>query len=287
MWERFKKWYFAWGPRIRYGTHPEAIEVEKCEEHTCLNCGTEFRGEFCPGCGQRGNVGRLTFLGAIDNLLGVFASMDKGLVHTCTDLFYRPGFMMRDYVKGHRVEYIRPIQLLFLLSTVYLFIHYVLYQHAEADAFVLTDSEGNPLVLPGLAGVCVSLVNAMLSNRAVLALISVAIFLLPMWLAFRKTEIGRDTSLTEFFFVMVYVACQQMLFNILNLPLDYLMGAEGSNGVGMSLLLMIWSFHQYFDVSWKSCALHCVIGSFLLSIPLIVVLAFVNMYNHFGWTFLW
>lgn len=287
MWERFKKWYFAWGPRIRYGTHPEPIEVETGEEHTCLNCGTRFRGDYCPGCGQQGNVGRLNIRGAIDNLLGVFASMDKGLVHSCTDLLYRPGFMMRDYVKGHRVEYIRPIQLLFLLATVYLVIHYALYRQADTGAFSITDSEGNPLVLTGFLGACVSLVESMLSNRAILALISVAIFLLPMWLAFRRTEIGQDTTLTEFFFVMVYVACQQMLFNILNLPLDYLMGAEESNGVGMSLLLMIWSFHQYFDVSWRSCALHCVVGCFYLAIPVIVVLAFVNLFHHFGWTFLW
>lgn len=287
MLNKLKEKYFALGPRIRYGTHPRPVQPSEMAEHTCLNCGTTFQGNYCPGCGQRGDTRRLSMSSAIENLLGVLTSAERGIVHTCTDLLYRPGFMMRDYVKGHRAEYVKPIQLLFLLATIYLAIHYLLYHEGEGPTHFITDAEGNPLVLPGILGFGIKVVEAMMSNRAILALLSSSIFILPMWLAFRSTPIGKETTLTEFFYVMVYISCQQMIFNILNLPFDYLTGARESTGIGMSLLLLIWSFHQYFDVPWRKCTLYSFGGCVLLAIPVMIAILFANLYNHFGWTFLW
>ena len=99
----------------RQGKHTPALHVEESEAHVCLNCGTEFRGHFCPGCGQKADTQRLTLRHVMDNLVSLFTNADGRLWHTLRDLFGRPGFMMRDYMRGHRAEYIPPIQLLFFL----------------------------------------------------------------------------------------------------------------------------------------------------------------------------
>lgn len=127
MIEKIKKWYFGLASRIEKGNHPKSILVDECNEHTCLNCGTVFKGNYCPGCGQKGDTGRLSLRHALDNLLGVLASADKGLGHTIHELMLRPGNMMRDYVRGHRTEYVRPIQLLFLLASIYLGIPFFIF----------------------------------------------------------------------------------------------------------------------------------------------------------------
>ena len=88
-----------------------------------------------------------------------------------------------------------------------------------------------------------------------------------MWLAFRPTRIGRETTLVEFFFVMVYVSCLQMVFGVLQLPFDYIQGQEGGIGIGISFFFMVWSFRQYFLVSWRNSLLRCLLGSFYLGIP--------------------
>ena len=281
MRERIMNWYRTLGTRIDSGTHPRPIVVEEGEEHVCLNCGTHFRGDFCPGCGQRGNVGRLTVRSAIDNLLGVLASADKGLGHTIYELLLRPGHMMRDYVRGHRTEYTRPIQLLFLLSTVYLVVHYVFFQHAEQVDFSITDQEGRPIELQGTLGVMYGFLQEMLANRAFMSLGSVALMVLPMWLAFRQTPKGKETSLVEFFFVMVYVSCQQMVFNILQLPFDLIKGQEQSASVGLSFFFMVWSFHQYYEVTWRTSLWRCLQGTFILAVPVMVVLAGFKLYLHY------
>lgn len=279
--DRIVNWYRKLGLRIDSGTHPNSIVVEESEEHVCLNCGTHFRGNFCPGCGQRANVGRLTVRSAIDNLLEVMASADKGLFHTIYELLLRPGHMMRDYVRGHRTEYTRPIQLLFLLSTIYLVVHYVFFQHAEEVNVYISDIEGQPIEFQGTLGVIYDLAQGMLANRAFMALGTVVLMVLPMWLAFRNTPKGKETSLVEFFFVMVYVSCQQMVFNILQLPFDLIMGQEQSASVGLSFIFMVWAFHQYYEVSWKMSFWKCLQGTVIMAIPVMVVIAGVNLYLHY------
>lgn len=270
MIEKIKKWYFGLGPRIENGNHPKSVQVDECQEYTCLNCGTVFRGNYCPGCGQKGDTGRLSLRHALDNLLGVLASADKGLGHTLHELVMRPGYMMRDYVRGHRMEYIRPIQLLFLLASIYLVVHYVLFQHADKAEITLTDPDGTPLILPDIAGIIQSVLETILGNRAFVSLTSVALLWIPMWLAFRPTEVGRQTTLVEFFFVMVYVSCLQMVFGILQLPFDLIRGQEEGVGIGISYFFMVWSFHQYFSISWRSSLLRCLLGSIYLGIPFFV-----------------
>lgn len=255
------------GMRIEGGHHPGALQVADCDEHTCLNCGTTFRGNYCPGCGQRSDTGRLTVRHALDNLLEVLASADKGLGHTLHELLMRPGYMMRDYVRGHRVEYVRPIQLLFLLATIYLVVHYALFRHVEQSNIVLSDVNGNPMHLTGFIGSLQSMLENILGNRAFVSLVSAGLLWVPMWLAFRPTPVGRQTTLVEFFFVMVYVSCLQMVFCILQLPFDLIKGQEEGIGIGISFFFMVWSFRQYFLVSWRISMLRCLLGSLYLGFP--------------------
>ena len=269
MIEPIRKWYKELGVRIEGGHHPQALNVAECQEHTCLNCGTSFRGNYCPGCGQKADTGRLTLRHALNNLLGVLASADKGLGHTLHELLMRPGHMTRDYIQGHRVEYVRPIQLLFLLASIYLAVHYVFFLHTEQNTvFVTNILEGTNIRLSGFLQ---GLLESILSNRAFVSLVSAGLLWIPMWLAFRPTRIGRQTTLVEFFFVMVYVSCLQMVFSILQLPFDLIRGQEEGMGVGISFFFMVWSFRQYFLVSWRESVIRCLLGAFYLGIPFFLI----------------
>ena len=57
---------------------------------TCLNCGTEFEGNFCPECGQKADTGRFTMRFIFENLVAAFTSKDGGLWFTLKSLFTRP-----------------------------------------------------------------------------------------------------------------------------------------------------------------------------------------------------
>ena len=96
-------------------------EVETQAKTTqCLNCGTEFEGNFCPECGQNAETGRFTMRFIFENLLAAFLSKDGGIWFTLKNLFTRPGAMIVEILKGKRRRYFSPFPMLFFVLTFYL-----------------------------------------------------------------------------------------------------------------------------------------------------------------------
>ena len=96
----------------------------------CLNCGTEFEGDFCPKCGQSANTGRFTLKFILGNLLAAVLGRDGGIAYTFKNLFSRPGKMIVEILDGKRRMYVSPFPMLFLALTLYILI------------FTLTGSKG-------------------------------------------------------------------------------------------------------------------------------------------------
>ena len=80
--------------------------------HVCINCGKDFTGRFCPQCGQASHWSRFSWKQAILNLLDVWGLGNRPIFRTIRDLFWRPGYMARDYLNGHRQNYFPPFKLL-------------------------------------------------------------------------------------------------------------------------------------------------------------------------------
>lgn len=87
---------------------------------TCQNCNTTYTGNYCNRCGQSRNTPRYRFRNALKNILGGFTNIDNGFGRTLLELLYRPGYMIRDFIGGKRVQYFRPFQTLFVLAALYI-----------------------------------------------------------------------------------------------------------------------------------------------------------------------
>ena len=88
----------------------------------CLNCGTEFKGNFCPQCGQSADTKRFTIRFIFTNLLKAILSNDGGIWVTLKSLFTRPGQIMVDIIDGKRKSYFSPFPMLFLTLSLYVII---------------------------------------------------------------------------------------------------------------------------------------------------------------------
>ncbi len=108
--------------KLQDGNHMPEMNYDKVEEHVCLNCGTKFHGNFCPQCKQKATTARLTLKDTFRNFTDRFTHVDKGLLHTIIDLLIRPGYMVRDYLNGHRAEYIDPLMLLIIILAISFFL---------------------------------------------------------------------------------------------------------------------------------------------------------------------
>lgn len=96
---------------------------EEKENHdfcTCKNCGKTFQGNHCPHCGQSHHTARFSIRNIAQNILSGFFNIDDGFGRNLTELLYRPGYMMRDYLKGKRIHYYKPFQTLFVLAALYI-----------------------------------------------------------------------------------------------------------------------------------------------------------------------
>lgn len=253
---RSKKWVRWIRYKQEHGSHPEPVQVAEQEQHVCMNCHTEFRGLYCPNCGQASSTGRLTLYHAFENLVGIFTNVERGFIHTCIDLIYRPGYMMRDYVGGRRVEYVKPIQLLFFLVTVYLCLHYALYFKGVGDFMGGTQVN---LELDGIWEKVVAVVRDLLANNELRMVLEMLLMVLPLKFCFRKNEYGRTLNMVEFFYILIFMQCQQVIFDLFKMPWNRLWGID-SNGLGvdMSVLLMTWNFHQLFKLSWRKALLRAI-----------------------------
>ncbi|MEO5893069.1 MAG: DUF3667 domain-containing protein [Ferruginibacter sp.] len=81
----------------------------------CSNCKAVFSSPYCPECGQKAGVGRLTMHNIAHELWHGFTHTDKGIFKLFADLLMRPATAYQNYFDGRRKSYFSPV-VFFLLS---------------------------------------------------------------------------------------------------------------------------------------------------------------------------
>ncbi len=107
----------------------------------CAHCNTALRGRFCHHCGQRAVAPSDYALTArLKRAFKTLARLDSRALRSLAFLF-RPGFLTQAYLRGHRVPYLRPLQLFVVANVIFYFFaawtsvnifRTPLYWHAEA-----------------------------------------------------------------------------------------------------------------------------------------------------------
>jgi hypothetical protein len=87
----------------------------------CRNCGDPTPGTWCPACGQRKAHLRASLGTLLRDLMEDQFGLERRTPRTLFALFFRPGFLTREYLDGRVVRYIQPFKL-YLVSSVVLFL---------------------------------------------------------------------------------------------------------------------------------------------------------------------
>lgn len=99
------------------GIVPPELNNKPC---TCKNCKETFTGNFCSRCGQSRYTSRYVLKGIVGNVLRTIFRVDGKFAHTLLELLYRPGHMMRDFIRGKRIHYTLPFPMVFLMTAFYM-----------------------------------------------------------------------------------------------------------------------------------------------------------------------
>ena len=108
--KRYKEWKLQ----------PHQVAPLSEEQHECATCGTHYEGNYCPRCGLSAKIGRYSFKNAFLLFLDVWGLGNRGMFCSIRDLILRPGYMIRDYLRGMQMAYFPPFKLFFLLLALWL-----------------------------------------------------------------------------------------------------------------------------------------------------------------------
>lgn len=85
----------------------------------CKNCHTELHGQFCSVCGQHAFVANQPLKESIMTYMDTNYAFDKKLGTTLYALFFRPGFLTREFMQGRIARHVHPFKLYFFASILF------------------------------------------------------------------------------------------------------------------------------------------------------------------------
>ncbi len=264
------------------------------EEATCSHCGRVFIGNYCPRCGQHRDAGKgkprflKTFREAYPQLSGNF-------LRTIIHIALRPGYMIRDYFRGHRVLYQSPVST-FLLAISIMALCSGIFGHIdgsggqrgenaaieklEQDVMEKVMKEADKDVKVRKAYDRWSVQRSMEGHRRIRAVmtdmkrrltsnVSLTLFaLFPMlssvsYLVFRKRKFdGRQLTLMEHYVIFAYLYAFFRLTDKMGL---------------LHLFYIAWAYRGIYRLSWVKSAGYATLVSCLAAVLFVVFICIVML----------
>lgn len=99
---------------------------------SCINCSQDFEGVFCPTCGEKKEIPRITFGSTVASIYSGFLDMDKGFLYNLKNLTIAPKDTILQYIHGKRKYILNPVSYAILTISIYLLLDSLLPRGASA-----------------------------------------------------------------------------------------------------------------------------------------------------------
>lgn len=240
---------------------------------TCYNCGHVYTGRVCPQCGQAGTWKRYTWWQAFRNFLDIWGLGNRPMFRTLKELFWRPGYMIRDYLDGHRQFYFPPFKLLAVAIALLIFTTWLTGVKYESPFQVMFANEENKDVVLSMTGPLATAAQTFMDFVTFLGahplyewLFVSVIILLCVWVAFRRYS---HCNLVETYIFLIFVLAQQLFLEIPSMIGSTLLAFVKDHTVlhlGSTLAIPIRPIHGFLDVFGGRVAFIYVLFTYLLVI---------------------
>jgi hypothetical protein len=233
-------------------------------EQVCKSCGNEFRGVYCNVCGEKVIEPKdRSFRVFLSKILIATTIVDNKFVKSLVLTISQPGFLSREYVDGRRVNYMRPLQMFFILNLTY-FLFPVLQMFNSSlytQLYVLPHRQIAREVVSkkvGAEGLSIQGFEMMYNDKTngfakLLLVLFVILASLPLSLIFRKKD--------RFFTDHLALSVELTSFNL------------AINAISLSVVLVIMNkLFKWSNVTW---------GNYLNDLTLTIVFVLTNLYFIF------
>ena len=236
---------------------PQYVNRHQDTVQHCHNCGTEFRDNFCPRCGQRAEVGRVGWNSIRDSIAILWGLDSRSLTYTLLQLLGRPGYLVRDYISGHRQVSFPPIKMLVIVCVFVVVFEKVF--HLENDVLTVTFN------IQEIDNI-IAWINA---QKSWATLLIQSILILPTWLVFRFAPGYPRHKLPEGFFLQVFLSVQALL-------LSFFGYWSGTVELVLCEVYTYITYRQLFGYGWWSTLWRLLVvvlaqvGVFLIAIVIVI-----------------
>ena len=180
--------------------------------HRCPNCDYEFTGNYCPLCGQQAGVRRITWRWVWRSILEVWGMDSRSLPYTLLQLLLRPGYLISDYISGHRQACYKPVNMLFIMAIFYVIVAQ-LSGHNVSSTRPPIDYGTNSLL---------SIFSWISSHPAWSAMSLTTIMILPTYLLFRFAPRHTRHTLPESIFIQLFMCTLLLICSLASILFDWL-----------------------------------------------------------------
>ena len=252
---RFCRWQQA---------EPRYVNRHEGEVRHCHNCGTEFSDNFCPRCGQRAEVGRVGWRSIRESITLLWGLDSRSLGYTLVQLLGRPGYLVRDYISGHRQVSFPPVKMLVIVC---LFV--VVF---ESVFHVKNDVLGIKFDVRKIDEI-VEWINA---QKSWATLFLQSFYILPTWLVFRFAPGYPRHTLPEGFFL-------QLFLSVLSILLVFVGYLNENLELALWIIYMYITYRQLFGYGWWGTLWRLAVILLLAVITMVAVVVIVGIfYDHKG-----
>ena len=234
-------------------TVPHYASRHEGEVLHCHNCGTEFADNFCPRCGQRAEMGRVGWNSIKDNIAVLWGMDSRSFVYTLVQLLGRPGYMVRDYISGHRQVSFPPVKMLVFVCLFVVIVESVFHVKNDVIGFKFHVQEVDDII---------AWIN---SQKSWATLFLQSFYILPTWLVFRYAPGYPRHTLPEGFFLQVFLS-------VLSLLTTLIIGYWNENlDLALWIIYMYITYYQLFGYGWWGTLWRMTVILLLVLIILILV----------------
>lgn len=261
------------------------IDTPQSTQH-CLNCGKDYDGSYCPHCGQSHATHRITWGNFWRNFVMNGIGLQGTLPHTIIELFYRPGFLIRDYLAGKRQHYTNPFRMLLLTAAIFILFNGMgLGGNLKESATELSLSMNQSQAMTAQEAASTNMLaqgmmDKMYGNFGTFNLLLILTMTVPFWLVFRRAGQYRNQPLniSEAATAMAFVGCQNMVVNLISLPFIHkgTMGIVSTVGYAIVIPLFILTLRQMFNMKWahfiaRNLLFTILFGLFYLAFTIVLI----------------
>lgn len=266
FYRNFRAWLLRLEHRQQNDTPP--IVVRDTEQHVCHHCGTEFTGGYCPKCSMPARWKRFNWKLLFLNFMDIWGLGNRPMFRTIRDLFWRPGYMIRDYLHGHHLSYFPPFKMLAVWTVILIFMMW-LFKPSVAGAVDVANAADNDSILDfareemfdgRLSATSTMLIEKIdllynyLDDHMLYSIIVATIFVViaVKW-AFWKVS---KYNYVETFISQIYINCQFHILAVASMFFTWKIPDSNEllpymKGLIWPPIVLVYDFHQLYGVTWK------------------------------------